>query len=130
MDLMPNLKEEFPEDVAERQKLQLLISHLSEEQLNRYEVYRRASFPKAAVRRIIQTVAGCTVSQNAVIAMAGIAKMHVGEIVEMAIDVKEQWEDTGPVQPKHIREALRKLRNQSSTTTSKFRKRIQTQTYP
>ncbi|XP_055346777.1 transcription initiation factor TFIID subunit 11-like [Paramacrobiotus metropolitanus] len=122
LDLMP-FKEEDPEDVAERQKLQLLISHLSEEQLNRYEVYRRASFPKASVRRIMQTVSGCTVSQNAVIAMAGIAKMQVGEIVEHALDVKEQWADVGPVQPKHIREALRQLRNRPATTSSKFRKK-------
>jgi transcription initiation factor TFIID subunit 11 len=130
LDLLPLLKEEDPEDVAERQKLQLLISHLSEEQLNRYEVYRRASFPKASVRRIVQTVGGCTVSQNAVIAMAGIAKMHVGEIVETALDVKEEWGESGPVQPKHLREATRRLRNKATTTPSKYRKKTQTLPYP
>ncbi|GAV02048.1 hypothetical protein RvY_12661 [Ramazzottius varieornatus] len=129
MDLLP-LKEEKPEDIAERQKLQLLISHLSEEQLNRYEVYRRASFPKAAVRRIVQTVAGCTVSQNTVIAMAGVAKLYVGEMVEHALDVKEQWGETGPLQPKHLREALRQLRNKSTTTTTKYRKKTIVQPFP
>ncbi|OQV25430.1 putative Transcription initiation factor TFIID subunit 11 [Hypsibius exemplaris] len=128
LDLVP-MKEEDPEDVAERQKLQLLVSNLTEEQLNHYEVYRRTSLPKASVRRIVQTVSGCTVSQNVVIAMAGIAKMHVGELVESAKDVQEEWGEAGPIQPKHLREAERRRRNRTAAPT-KYRRKTQTQPYP
>ena len=43
--------------------------------------------------QIIQTVCGKTVSASVVIAMSGIAKVYVGEIVEKALDVKTKCND-------------------------------------
>lgn len=65
-------------DEDEIQKMQILVSSFSEEQLNRYEMYRRSAFPKAAIKRLIQSITGTSVSQNVVIAMSGISKVFVG----------------------------------------------------
>ncbi|XP_028400953.1 transcription initiation factor TFIID subunit 11-like [Dendronephthya gigantea] len=113
------------EEEVERQKMQVLVSSFTEDQLNRYEMYRRSAFPKASVKKLMQSVTGGTsVPPNVVIAMAGIAKVYVGEICEEACDVAEQCNDPVPIQPKHIREAYRRLKQKGMVPNTKHKRKL------
>jgi len=95
----------------EREKMQLLVSSFTEDQLDRYAMYRRAALPKATIRKIMMNITGTSVGHNVVIAMAGIAKVFAGEVVEEALQTLDDNGESGqPLKPKHLREALRKMR--------------------
>merc|ERR1712183_739397 len=113
-----NKMEQMQED---REKMQLLVSRFTEDQLDRYAMYRRAALPKTTIKRIMQTITGCAVGHNVVIAMAGISKVFAGEVVEEALDYMESIGESGPLKPKHLREAARKLRNRGHMPKTKPR---------
>lgn len=98
------------------EELQLSWDKLSEEELNRYEMFRRSTFPKASIKRLMQSISGSPVSQNVVIAMSGIAKVFVGEMVEEAIKIQKRYRESGPIEPKHLREAYRVLKHRHDQT--------------
>lgn len=97
-------------DEDEIQKMQILVS-FSEEQLNHYEMYRRSAFPKAAIKRLIQSITGTSVSQNVVIAMSGISKFSGRGGGRRSTDVCEKWGEMPPLQPRHMREAVWRLKS-------------------
>lgn len=97
----------------EKERMQLLWSQFSEEELNRYEMFRRSTFPKASIKRLMQSISGNSISQNVVIAMSGIAKVFVGELVDEALKIQSRYGESGPIEPKHIREAYRVIKSRS-----------------
>ncbi|XP_022152728.1 transcription initiation factor TFIID subunit 11 [Momordica charantia] len=92
-------------------KMQAILSQFTEEQMSRYESFRRAGFQKANMKRLLASISGTQkISVPMTIVVSGIAKMFVGELVETARVVMTERNDTGPIRPCHLREAYRRLK--------------------
>jgi transcription initiation factor TFIID subunit 11 len=102
-----------------QERMHDLIQSFDEDQMQRYETFRRVGIPRPAVKRLIQRVIEqSNVNANCVIILAGIAKIFVGEVVECALEVAEEWSQNGvlpgwgegdPLLPSHLLEAHRRL---------------------
>ncbi|KAL5699609.1 transcription initiation factor TFIID subunit 11 [Ranunculus cassubicifolius] len=94
-------------------KMQAILSQFTEEQMSRYESFRRSGFQKSNMRRLLTSITGSAkISMPVTIVVSGIAKMFVGELVETARVVMNERKESGPIRPCHIREAYRRLKHE------------------
>lgn len=87
-----------------------VFDSMTEEQKNRYEAFMRSSLAKPKMKKLMQIILRNTVpAEKAVIAMCGISKLFVGELVELARVCAAQDGHQGPLLPRHIRRAYQML---------------------
>ncbi|CEP60817.1 TATA-binding protein-associated factor TAF11 LALA0_S02e00298g [Lachancea lanzarotensis] len=79
-----------PKELEQSEQLNLLLTNLDEEQMNRFEVFRRTSLAKNNIKKISSIVTNQTVAANINLLLAGVGKIFVGEIVEKAQEVKKR----------------------------------------
>ncbi|KAL9175401.1 hypothetical protein ABFS82_02G109700 [Erythranthe guttata] len=98
-------------DPTKRAKMQEILAHFTEDQMSRYESFRRSGFQKSNMKRLLASITGSAkISMPMTIVVSGIAKMFVGELIETARVVMAERRDTGPIRPCHMREAYRRLK--------------------
>ncbi|XP_022873333.1 transcription initiation factor TFIID subunit 11-like isoform X4 [Olea europaea var. sylvestris] len=91
--------------------MQSILSQFTEEQMSRYESFRRSGFQKSNMKRLLTSITGSAkISMPMTIVVSGIAKMFVGELVETARIVMADRGESGPIRPCHMREAYRRLK--------------------
>lgn len=100
-----------------------LLELFDDDQLRRYETFRRVGFPRQAIKKLMVKTLDQQVNQNSVIVVAGIAKVYVGELVEEARRVMEGLGEDGPVQPSHLLEAQRRLKAAGLSSSSSIYRR-------
>ena len=112
------IKTKQSKSIGKEETRQLLAS-FDDETLNRYEAFRRAHLPKANVRKIVSQIVG-PVPASVAIVVAGVGKVFIGEIVESALDIMEEWGHTGPIKPEHLREAFKRYQKRTGTMQNKY----------
>lgn len=97
---------------AAQQRSMGLLSHLmDEDQLERHMASRRGSLNKGSVRKLVNHVLSQSVNQHIVMAVSGVGKVFVGEMVELARAVQRERHESGPILPLHLYEAYRRYKN-------------------
>ncbi|XP_002978451.2 transcription initiation factor TFIID subunit 11 [Selaginella moellendorffii] len=96
--------------IVDTDRIQEAMGRFTADQLDRYEHYRRSGFPKTQMRRLVQNVAGCSISVPMSIVMSGLAKMFVGDVIETARIIMSEQQEEGPIRPRHLRQAYRRLK--------------------
>lgn len=132
-------------NLSEEEQKRLLITNFSNDQMERFEAYRRLTVNKPGVKKICNGVVGHSVSQVIATVVAGVAKLFISEVISKSFEVQErdnkgkllfdieqkksqkrsdienaqfqsetkrprllyQGDHNAPLQPSHIREALR-----------------------
>ncbi|KAJ3068141.1 transcription initiation factor TFIID subunit 11 [Podochytrium sp. JEL0797] len=98
-----------PKTDQEKADMKALLDSFDEDQLHRFEVFRRSRLSKGAVKKIITTLLGTTtVPNNILIAIGGTGKLFIGDIVEIGREVMVEYGDEGALSPEHVREAYRR----------------------
>ena len=95
---------------AQQRSMGLLSLVMDDDQLDRHMASRRGALSKASVRKLVNHVLAQSVSAHVAMVASGVAKIFIGEIVEMARQVQQQRGEFGPLRPTHLREAHRLYR--------------------
>ncbi|PXF40915.1 Transcription initiation factor TFIID subunit 11 [Gracilariopsis chorda] len=106
--------EDAPLDLMKMREFEFSqVSTLTPAQLRRYEQYRRSDLKSVKVRKVLTALNPMMqkASDPYVIAVKGLAKLFVGDVVETALEVRKERGEVGALTPKQIREAYRRLRN-------------------
>merc|ERR1711935_1047494 len=77
-------------DNYNKSKLVKIFPEFSEEQLDQYEYYRRSHLNKGSVKKILQQVSNSNIQPNVTIAVSGITKVFVGELIEHSMVAKKK----------------------------------------
>ncbi|RKP12939.1 hTAFII28-like protein conserved region-domain-containing protein [Piptocephalis cylindrospora] len=87
--------------------IRALLDQFNPEQRKRYEVYRSTVLSKKHIKQLMAPAFTGQVKTEFAVVVAGMAKVFVGEIIELARRVQTQWGDREgqPLRPEHLREA-------------------------
>merc|ERR1711935_185237 len=120
----PDKDEEMQERLTKRSSkdrmgelYEQFVKVATEEQLARFEQFKRSKFPRATMKKLMGDLVGNS-TERCAIALASLAKTMVGELVESAKQEMTANGQSGPVQPYHLRQAYRRAQQSGSVPGS------------
>ncbi|CUM56304.1 uncharacterized protein AC631_05685 [Debaryomyces fabryi] len=84
------LKSQTIGNLNEEEKKRLIIGNFTDDQMERFESYRRMTVNKPGVKKICNGVLGHSIPQNIAVVLAGLSKLFLGEIITRAFEIQER----------------------------------------
>ncbi|WLF78827.1 transcription initiation factor TFIID subunit 11 [Lodderomyces elongisporus] len=78
------------EELSKEEQKRLLITNLTNDQMERFEFYRRSTINKGGIKRICNGVVGHSIPQVLATVLAGVSKSFVSEIISGAFEVQQR----------------------------------------
>ncbi|KAF2476955.1 uncharacterized protein BDR25DRAFT_339043 [Lindgomyces ingoldianus] len=75
----------------EKENERILMEAMSENQSNRYAIYRRIKLKKEIVRKITNQTLSQSVPQPVIITVGSYTKSFIGELIDRALTVRDEW---------------------------------------
>jgi len=119
--MFQNLDDYKSERLEERRAMAHAMGTLTPDQMLRFEEASRSKIDQKLVKKVMSAVLGIPekdLRRDVVICMSGISKVFLEEIIEESLKAQISQPDWNPkreyhpIQPSHIREALRRLKQQ------------------
>lgn len=104
----------YQETSAEKTRMKILLDSFNEDQMARYEVFRRVGLNNQNIKRLANNILAQTLPQNIAVVIRGSSKIFVGEIIERARQVQRERGQSGSLTPEHLRDAYRQYRSETS----------------
>lgn len=77
-------------NLTEEEERRLLLSNFTEDQMEKYEAYRRVTINKPGVKKVCNSVLGYSLPQNIVVVLAGLSKLLLSEVITRAYEVQQR----------------------------------------
>eukprot|EP00871_Galdieria_phlegrea_P004477 jgi/Galph1/502/GphlegSOOS_G5199.1 len=106
-----------------KQREREIFQSLNEEDQERYEYYRQGDLDKNKVKKLVSTVnpslSMLQPDNPFIIGVKGLGKLYAGELVELAVEIRNERGEQGAIRPAHLREAYRRMQKHGKTPGSK-----------
>eukprot|EP00891_Asterochloris_glomerata_P004067 jgi/Astpho2/4067/Aster-x0619 len=125
--VVPSASDETPQQLALAEYTAQVMGIMSQEELDRYELFRRSKLSKAVLKRVMEAVAGSKCNDQMLIVMGAVVKLFVGDLVETARQIGHELNEIsqdGRLQPSHYRMAFQQLESQGKILQTRPRKRM------
>lgn len=84
------LKQEENAPLSEDEKRRLLITSFTNEQMDKFEAFRRMRINKPGVKKICNSIVGHLIPQNMPVILAGLSKSFLGDLIVKAFEVQDR----------------------------------------